>query len=216
MLSGECHECGKEYKDLRKHWSKNTCQPEPGKSSKVTVECENCGKKHREWRYRVEKNNGSCCSPECRHQNQRNGETVECAWCGAEIYRANCQLNEMGDYPIDHHFCDKECEKRYKQHNWVREGHPRWEGGKAGIDTVRNCLSEFSWYRIAEWARQDECQMCGGDGGERALDVHHIIPVSAGGTNHPDNLTTLCIPCHRKTEQYTKKIVEPHLLKPGL
>lgn len=216
MLSGKCHECGDEYKDLRKHWSLGSCSPEPGKSSRVEVSCDNCGKNHEEWRYRVEKNGGSCCSLECRHENQKNGEFVECAWCGNEIYRASCQLNEMGDYAIDHHFCDKECEKEYKQHNWVREGHPRWEGGKAGIDTVRNCLSNFSWYRIATWARQDTCQMCGDERDGRVLDVHHIVPVSAGGTNHPDNLITLCISCHRKAEQYTKKIVEPHLLKPSL
>jgi len=26
--------------------------------------------------------------------------------------------------------------------------------------------------------------------------THHIVPKSAGGTDHPDNLITLCFPCH--------------------
>lgn len=31
----------------------------------------------------------------------------------------------------------------------------------------------------------------------RFLEVHHIVPRSRGGTNDPDNLTTLCSSCHR-------------------
>ncbi len=31
----------------------------------------------------------------------------------------------------------------------------------------------------------------------RFLEVHHIIPRNQGGTNHADNLTTLCGSCHR-------------------
>ena len=31
----------------------------------------------------------------------------------------------------------------------------------------------------------------------RFLEVHHAIPRASGGTNQPDNLTTLCAACHR-------------------
>lgn len=31
-----------------------------------------------------------------------------------------------------------------------------------------------------------------------ATHVHHIVPVSRGGSNHPDNLISLCKECHRK------------------
>jgi len=31
----------------------------------------------------------------------------------------------------------------------------------------------------------------------RDLDIHHIIPRSLGGTNHIDNLITLCERCHQ-------------------
>ncbi len=36
-----------------------------------------------------------------------------------------------------------------------------------------------------------------GCGGTRFLDVHHVVPRDHGGTNDPENLITLCAPCHR-------------------
>jgi len=36
-----------------------------------------------------------------------------------------------------------------------------------------------------------------GCGRTRFLEVHHLKPRTGGGTNHPDNLTTLCSSCHR-------------------
>lgn len=34
-----------------------------------------------------------------------------------------------------------------------------------------------------------------------ALHVHHVLPISRGGTNAHSNLITLCHPCHRKTHE---------------
>lgn len=34
------------------------------------------------------------------------------------------------------------------------------------------------------------------------LDAHHIIPVSNGGTDAPDNLITLCRDCHKKIHRH--------------
>ena len=42
------------------------------------------------------------------------------------------------------------------------------------------------------------CQFCG-KGGKNSpwiLEVDHIIPVSMGGSDHPDNLRLLCVRCH--------------------
>lgn len=62
------------------------------------------------------------------------------------------------------------------------------------------------WQARASVIRQrDEyiCQDCGTKSGSQTphgegavLDVHHIQPLSEGGSNRPANLTTLCIDCH--------------------
>jgi hypothetical protein len=40
-----------------------------------------------------------------------------------------------------------------------------------------------------------ECCICHISGVR--LEVDHIVPVSKGGANTPDNLQTLCVPCNR-------------------
>ena len=37
------------------------------------------------------------------------------------------------------------------------------------------------------------CSKCGKAG---RIEVHHIIPISEGGTNDPENLACLCRECH--------------------
>jgi 5-methylcytosine-specific restriction protein A len=46
---------------------------------------------------------------------------------------------------------------------------------------------------VLERDRQ-RCQLCGVHG----THVDHIKPRSAGGSDHPSNLQTLCVPCHRR------------------
>jgi hypothetical protein len=41
------------------------------------------------------------------------------------------------------------------------------------------------------------CQYCGKKTPEVILEIEHIIPVSKGGTDEPDNLTTSCFECNR-------------------
>lgn len=33
---------------------------------------------------------------------------------------------------------------------------------------------------------------------------HHVLPLSEGGTNHPRNLKTACIPCHEDKHPFMK------------
>ena len=54
--------------------------------------------------------------------------------------------------------------------------------------------------------------------GKPYLEVHHLIPISKGGPDHPENVAAVCPNCHRRTEKsedsdefnqiITKKIVQ--------
>jgi len=211
-----CEECGDEFARINQHYAMSDCGGDH--SSKKEYKCSNCGDVFEDYPTRREINSRKnfFCSVECKDSFEREGETVECSWCGSECYRPPAQLNAMGDYEINNHFCDKECERNYKRTNWVRAGHPSWQGGKSGINAVRHMLSDVSWQETAREARELDkhtCQMCGEFGEERSLDVHHLIPVATGGTNERWNLITLCMSCHRKVERYTEKFTEPHLYR---
>jgi len=81
------------------------------------------------------------------------------------------------------------------------QDHPRWRGGKHLIDNLRKQLRP-SWWTVRDDERAEECYNCGAS--ECKLDVHHIVPISAGGTNESWNLMTLCESCHISAEWYTR------------
>jgi 5-methylcytosine-specific restriction endonuclease McrA len=76
-------------------------------------------------------------------------------------------------------------------------------------DDCDEALRKHLWHRIQiTILRRDRftCQDCGRDhrevgrkkNGKGMLEVHHIVPRSIGGTDHPGNLKTLCHRCHRR------------------
>lgn len=55
---------------------------------------------------------------------------------------------------------------------------------------------EWREMRAAIFARDDyTCAYCGRRGGD--LECDHVHPVARGGTHHPSNLVTACLPCNR-------------------
>lgn len=58
------------------------------------------------------------------------------------------------------------------------------------------------------------CQFCGvteeqhKDERGRSLDVHHIIPRRAGGSDRPENLLPVCVECHRTLESTQGDAIE--------
>lgn len=61
------------------------------------------------------------------------------------------------------------------------------------------------WKRDSLWSEISQnildrdgktCRDCGTK--KMAMEVHHVKPVSKGGTNDPENLITLCWKCHKK------------------
>jgi len=82
------------------------------------------------------------------------------------------------------------------------QDNPNWRGGKHLVDALRKQLRP-SWWTVRDGERADECYKCGAS--ECKLDVHHIVPLSAGGTNDSWNLMTLCESCHPTAESYVRQ-----------
>jgi 5-methylcytosine-specific restriction protein A len=60
-------------------------------------------------------------------------------------------------------------------------------------NNIRSQIWGWMQWKILE-RDKNICQDCGG----HAYEVHHIVPISKGGSDHPSNLKSLCDKCHRK------------------
>ena len=88
----------------------------------------------------------------------------------------------------------KYCEKHQKQTNRDYDRHHRTEENYS-----RYHNSRWKEIRSAQLHRQPLCEMCMKEGRYiPATLVHHIIPLSEGGTNAADNLMSLCDSHHSK------------------
>lgn len=70
-----------------------------------------------------------------------------------------------------------------------------------------------------------QCQTAGPGCTRTATEVDHILNLAAGGTNHPDNLTSVCATCHRTKTNHEaaagrrhahQRAKHPHEDHPGL
>lgn len=71
-------------------------------------------------------------------------------------------------------------------------------------------LDSVEWLRLRTFILLRDnfrCTRCGWTPTNRnefygRLDVHHIVPISRGGSNKLSNLTTLCRTCHRREHDW--------------
>ncbi len=129
--------------------------------------------------------------------------TVHCKWCGKR--HAPGSLNR------------RLCQEWHMFKASHRENQKGMAGDRKfflyGSRTVvfsHDCdeaLRRLLWPRVhITILRRDRftCQDCGRQGRQvvagklRGLEVHHIIPRSEGGTDHPTNLKTVCHECHKR------------------
>ena len=61
-----------------------------------------------------------------------------------------------------------------------------------------------NWEELRKSALTRDGYKCGNCGGAIGLMVHHIVPLSKGGTNSLGNLRTLCEECHRKLHPHMR------------
>lgn len=102
---------------------------------------------------------------------------ANCAQCGKHFQPRTVRAR----------YCSRECgwAKQRLSYNFRRS----WRGP--------------DWTRISRAIRTRDnhtCQQCGATSAQRRMDVHHIIPWTISHDSSPQNLITLCVPCHRKVE----------------
>jgi hypothetical protein len=81
-----------------------------------------------------------------------------------------------------------------------------WKGGRCSLTKLRCNRAEWKRLRDKILERDNyECQICGS---KESIQVHHKLPVRCGGTDNDNNLISLCVSHHSKTEQRFIRIVE--------
>jgi 5-methylcytosine-specific restriction endonuclease McrA len=153
--------------------------------------------------------------------NYKHGEYLpkECVYCGSQ-YQPTIKNQK---------YCTNSCAGKDSRYNWQQQFCPRCgepftpkKDGRVYCDrecannamktprsaslyvAVRNQLLEGTWHTHRESHKDDQCLKCGA---EENLELHHIIPVLAGGLNEEWNYMTLCKSCHSTVEAYTNSIV---------
>lgn len=135
--------------------------------------------------------------------NRWNGGNVEleCPICGDTFER------HPGSMTDGTNLCSNECPSEWLSTAYIGDGHPNWKGGDSapyGKD----------WNRVRTRALERDgyqCAVCSKTKYEigRNPDVHHIILVRAfiesdhyenADAHRLDNVVSLCIDCHRKTD----------------
>lgn len=67
---------------------------------------------------------------------------------------------------------------------------------------MKNLLSKNATYKVH---KRRKCQKCKKKLGRFEGDIHHIIPISKGGTNRFSNLMLVCEVCHEKIHSEESK-----------
>lgn len=187
-----------------------------------TIECHFCGDEIKRYRHEIERSERNFCDATCRGAWRSdnwmvddlprwNGGpvTVQCYQCEKKFERKRSQIEEY-----ERQFCSRSCFGEWRSEFQRGKNNPSWTGGSDVRVSVRDLLGDRPWKKVTEEERGSECELCGvhttADG--RALSVHHLVPIMAGGCNESELLMTLCTGCHRKVEASTRKFVEPVLV----
>lgn len=68
-------------------------------------------------------------------------------------------------------------------------------------------MPEFQWREIRQFVYERDggkCVYCATPVRLDECHIHHVLELSQGGSNHPSNLKTLCIECHKKRHPHMR------------
>jgi len=175
----------------------------------VKMTCDYCGEDFEVTRARSE--SASYCRRECADRAKEDlyrgagnpsfkyGKVMlQCDQCGANFEVLSHRAERA-------RFCCPQCYADWRSENLTGQANPNWRGGTKQRGAILSQMHGPSWNYIRDQHIGDECELCGAS--ER-LQLHHIIPVLSGGSNHPHNLMTLCISHHFSIEAYTQSFTD--------
>lgn len=142
------------------------------------------------------------CSKACQysHQMKYKANKTACAECKVEIIVSLSHVKRRNN-----NFCSRRCGGEYngRLRKFSGENNPSWKGGITPKHRAIRTSSTYKKWRESIFERDDyTCVLCGIRGGE--LNADHIKELS----RYPelilnlDNGRTLCVGCHRKTDNY--------------
>ena len=100
--------------------------------------------------------------------------------------------------PCSHPGCPNLCEGQFCEQHRVEERR-RYDKYERSSDVNRKYGRAWKRIRDRYAAEHPLCEMCLKEGRLTPVqEVHHILPVSKGGTHARDNLMSLCRSCHTK------------------
>ena len=173
-----CPVCSKKYHappSLRAKGAGKTCSRACAavlRRTAIEKQCNACGRVFEARADQVSKGYGNYCSKKCWASTRRRRIAVRCSWCEKSLEKTPYQVESHR-----HHFCDLDCTHAFKK----RFGN-------------RRSRDAFTNKQKREWLG-DRCARCGAT---ENLELDHIVPRFAGGTNSRDNAQTLCRACNRK------------------
>lgn len=171
--------------------------------TKLAKICEECGKA---FSTSPSRTTIVCCSRECQYKRiKRKHLNINCDNCGKLFHRSKSQLWKTS-------CCSRKCmaeyQSKFPRRDITKEKNPSWKGGVTPQHVLVRTSAEYIRWRKSIFERDGyACVLCGTRGGE--LNADHIKSFS----KHPElrfdinNGRTLCVDCHRKTENYGFKSV---------
>lgn len=70
------------------------------------------------------------------------------------------------------------------------------------------------WVPLKQWVYKRDngiCQYCNNQVEYGKSHCHHVLQLSENGTNHPTNLKTACVACHKEQHPFMKTAQEKYL-----
>jgi len=208
-IAGEIYECvvcggtvrrPPSYPEYDRTFCSSECKAE-GYDNRVERQCDHCGETFLRRRSHLDDGSRTFCSNDCKTTAYQDRVAVDCENCGDTVEKRRSNYEKY-----ENHYCSVDCRTEHMR----GMADPKWKGGATLHGTLLRSLSDGTgnWRskrRGLKEARKPDCQMCGRSQSRnnRGLQLHHIIPVLAGGTNHEDNLMFLCHRCHRTADTYT-------------